>query len=300
MLTRRRLLKLGVAGALGYIATGGAVARAVVDALGNTVDLARPPQRIVAINPAMVESLFAIGAGPRVVAIGGAVKYPEEALRLPSVGGALGISVEAVLAMRPDLVVVAVGTEAAAKVHRPLVAMGVPVFLTSYSDFASILRYILALGEALGLREDAERVVAGMRERLDALAARLANEPIVKVFLETGAAGASSFQTVKDGHYASDAIRLVRGDNVFKRLSGPPQVTLEGLHAADPDWIVILSNDPSQTQEAVADRPGWRDLRAVRSGHVRVIPRGFMLIPGPRQADAIEILARAVHPGAFP
>ncbi|MCC7250624.1 ABC transporter substrate-binding protein [Hyphomicrobium sp.] len=296
MLTRRHLLAAGAAFAAELAIAGRVLA--LEDAAGNKLNLPSPPRRIVAINPAMVETVVAIGALDRLVGIGGKVSYPEQVRGLPSVGGALGFSVEAVLALDPDLVVMAVGTDAAAQLTRPLSAMGVPIFLATYSDFASILNYMRRLGDALGLRDGADRLVARMQGTIAELASKLKDRPRLGVYMETGAAGTAAFQTVRAGHYADDGIRLAGGRNVFT-LAGPRQVTVEGIADADPDVIVVLASDPSLKPEDVAGRPGWTALRAVREKKVAVLPRGFMLIPGPRQAEAISILARAIHPEAF-
>ncbi|HWX47034.1 MAG TPA: ABC transporter substrate-binding protein [Roseomonas sp.] len=297
MPTRRHLLAAGGTALLG----SGRSARGstLSDALGRRLDLPAPPQRIVAIYPAMVETVFAIGAGDRVIGIGGKVQYPPEALGKPSIGGLLGFSPEAVFALRPDLVVIAIGTDADTQLRGPLIALGVPLLLADYPRFSSILRNVRLLGEALGLPARAERLAAAMEEQLGRLSAAVAGRPTPKVYLETGAAGHGSFQTVRAGHYADDVIRLAGGRNIFSGLSGPPQVTLEGIAAADPDRIVVLSSDPGWTAATIAARSGWGTLRAVRGGRVSVLPRGFMLIPGPRQIEAVSILAKTIHPEAF-
>lgn len=295
MLSRRQFLARSAAAACALPTSR---AFALKDAVGNALILPKAPQRIVAINPAMVESVLAIGAGDRLVAVGGKVLYPKEARELPSVGGSLGISVEAILAQKPDLVVIAVATEAAARLTLPLRELRIPVFLASYNDFGSILTYIRLLGEALDLREGAARVTAGMQATVRDVMARVHDRPRLGVYLETGAAGSAALQTVRVGHYADDAIQIAGGRNIFS-IRGAPQVTLEGIAAGDPDVIVVLASNPGLTATAVRARPGWQALRAVREKNVVVLPRGYMLIPGPRQADAIAILARAIHPEAY-
>lgn len=296
MLTRRRLLAL--TSALAAELAGASRVLGFEDAVGTKITLSHPPRRIVAINPSMVESVVAIGGADRLVGIGGKVAYPQDVLRLPSVGGALGISLEAVLALEPDLVIMALGAEGSAQIVSPLREMGCAVFLATYSDFASILRYIRLLGNVSGLREGAERLTAGMEQTVASVSRSVRGLNTPKVYFETGAAGTGAFQTVRSGHYADDAIRLAGGRNAFN-LAGPPQVTLEGIDSVDPDRIIVLASDPALTAEAVAARPGWQALRAVRERRITILPRGFMLIPGPRQAEAITILARAIHPGAL-
>lgn len=273
-------------------------ATALEDAVGNTLNLASVPRRIIAIHPPMVETVVAIGAGERLVGIGGVVLYPDSVLGLPRIGGALNFSVEATLSLNPDLVVMPSGTDATAQLAGPLAAMGVPVFLAKYTDFASITRYIRLLGAALEFREGAERAIGAMEAKAAAVAQRLAGRPARRIYLETGAAGTAAFQTIRSGHYAEDTIRRAGGLNAFE-LKGPPQVTIEGLASVDPDVVVVLANSSHVTASSIANRPGWTALRAVREGRIAVIPRGFMLIPGPRQAEAIEVLARAIHPEAF-
>ncbi|MCZ4351754.1 ABC transporter substrate-binding protein [Roseovarius aestuarii] len=297
MLTRRRFLSGSAA--LAVSCGSSANAFAFEDALGNEIVLPNLPRRVITINSAMIESVFAIGAGQQVVGVGGKVMHPPEAFGLPSVGGAVGYSAEAVLALKPELVVMAVSTSAAAQLTRPMKAMNVPVFLASYSDFPSILRYIGLLGPALGRSQQAEQLVQNMQAQTVQLRQRLQDRPRLRVFLETGAAGNAAFQTVRRGHYANDSIYFAGGENVFSDLRGPKQVTVEGIAAADPDKIVVLTSDPNWTSQTIAQRPGWHVLRAVREGNVVVLPRSFMLVPGPRQAKAISILAHAIHPEAF-
>ena len=296
MLHRRRFLALTAA----MTAQLGVFARATEfkDAVGNTLNLPSAPRRIIAIHPPMVESVVSLGAEDRLVGIGGVVLYPESVLGLPRIGGALNFSVEAILSLNPDLVVMGVDTDATAQLADPLSAMSVPVFLAKYSDFASITRYIRLLGTALDLREGSDRLIGAMEAKAAAVGQKLASRPVRRIYLETGAAGTAAFQTIRSGHYAEDTIRRAGGLNAFD-LIGPPQVTLEGLADADPDVVVVLANNTHVTTASIADRPGWTALRAIREGRVAVIPRGFMLIPGPRQAEAIEVLARAIHPEAF-
>lgn len=296
MLNRRRFLALSAAIAAPFSVVRRATA--LEDAVGNPLNLPSVPRRIIAIHPPMVETVVAIGAGERLVGIGGVVLYPESVLGLPRIGGALNFSVEATLSLNPDLVVMPSGTDATAQLAGPLAAMGVPVFLAKYTDFASITRYIRLLGAALEFREGAERAIAAMEAKAAAVAERLAGRPARRIYLETGAAGTAAFQTIRSGHYAEDTIRRAGGLNAFD-LKGPPQVTIEGLASADPDVIVVLANNAHVTASSIGNRPGWTALRAVRQGRIAVIPRGFMLIPGPRQAEAIEVLARAIHPEAF-
>jgi iron complex transport system substrate-binding protein len=235
--------------------------------------------------------------GSRVVGMGGGVKYPPEAVGKPDVGGKLGLSAEVIASLKPDLIVVAAETGAAATLAQPMAAAGIPMLVLSYPRIESVFRNLTVLGEVLGVQPRANAVIAQMKDKLAAVDIAVKGLPRPRVYLETGAAGSGSFQTIGPGHYADDSLRLAGGRNAFPTLHGASQVTSESIALADPDRMVILTSDPALTIPMLAQRPGWDQLRAIRSGNAMIVPRGFILIPGPRQADAVTILARAIHPG---
>lgn len=269
--------------------------RTLTDAFGRSVPIAAPPQRIVTVFPSNVEILFALGLADRVAAIGGRVRYPAEALAKPSVGGALGYSPEAVAAHRPDLLVLTPSHQTAVALVEPFTRLGVPVLMLEHPDLPAVLRNIALVGRATGTEAAAVQVLDRLRARLDAVRRRWAGRPVPTVYLETAAAARGAFQTIGQGHYAHDALAWAGGRNVFGDLAGSQQVSAEAIAVRDPDVIVSLQSVPKAADE-IAARPGWRHLRAVRSGRVVVLERGHKLIPGPRQVEAVEAYARALHP----
>jgi iron complex transport system substrate-binding protein len=272
--------------------------RTITDAAGRPVRIAAPPQRIVTIFPSNVEIAFALGLGDRVVAIGGRVRWPEAAMHKPSVGGALGYSAEALAAHRPDLVILTPSHHSALGLVDAFTRLGVPVLVLAHPDLPAVLRNLALVGRATGADEQAERTAAAFRARLEAVRAQWAGRPMPTVYLETAAAARGAFQTIGTGHYASDALAWAGGRNVFADLQGSVQVSAEAIALRDPEVIVSLQQRPGPP-DAVGARPGWSRLAAVRAGRVVVLPRGHALIPGPRQIEAVEQYARALHPEAF-
>ena len=269
--------------------------RRLRDAVGRAVTLERQPQRIVVIFPSNTEIAFALGLDERIAAVGGLVRWPPQALNKPSVGGAMGYSAEAVAALRPDLIVLTPSHRTALSLIDPFERLGVPVLVLHHPDLPSILRNIALFGQAAGCEAAASAVVAGMRTQLDAVRQRLQGAPRRRVYLETAAAARGAFQTVGAGHYANDALAWAGGENVFSDLSAAAQVSGEAIFARDPDVIVALQSVPRGVESIVA-RPGWKALRAVREGRVVVLERRHFLIPGPRQIEAVQAYARAIHP----
>jgi iron complex transport system substrate-binding protein len=303
-MTRREglglLLAAGTGVAVAEPVAGPAIAwpRTLVDALQRSVRIAAPPQRIVTVFPSNVEILFALGLADRVVAIGGRVRHPPEAVSKPSVGGALGYSPEAVAAYRPDLLVLTPSHQTALGLVEPFTRAGVPVLMLAHPDLPSVLRNIILVGQATGAEAQAERLRSQMQQQLEAVRARWQGLPPRSVYLETAAAERGAFQTIGRGHYADDALAWAGGRNVFGDLSGSQQVSAEAIAVRDPEVIVSLQAVPKPAA-SIAARPGWQHLRAVREGRVVVLARGHKLIPGPRQIEAVLDYARALHPERF-
>jgi iron complex transport system substrate-binding protein len=301
---RRHMLSLGAA-LLGASATAAAAAPApaafpceLTDALGRRVRIERAPQRLVVIFPSNVELAWALGLADRVAAIGGSVRWPEAAQEKPRVGGALGYSAEAVAAHRPDLIVLTPSHQSALGLIAPFERLGVPVLVLAHPDLPAVLRNLDLLGQATGTQAQAQAVRADMQARLHAVAERVRGRPVRSVYLETAAAARGAFQTMGTGHYANDALRWAGGRNVFADLDGAQQVSGEAIFARDPEVIISLQKTP-KSPDLIAARPGWHTLRAVRTGRVVVLERSHRLIPGPRQIEAVEAYARAIHPEAF-
>lgn len=272
--------------------------RRVVDALGRTVTISAAPQRIVAVFPSNIEIVFALGLADRVAAVGGRVRWPETALAKPSVGGSLGYSPEAVAQYAPDLIIVTTSHYTALELIAPFTKLGVPVLVLAHPDLPSVLRNIELIGRASGTDQEANVLRQSMQRQLDCVAARWRGRSKPTVYFETAVAARGAYQTIGSGHYANDALNCAGGVNVFADLANSVQVSAEAIAVRDPEVIISLQQKPKDVS-SVTSRPGWQQLRAVRNGRVVVLERSHKLIPGPRQVEAVEAYARALHPGAF-
>jgi iron complex transport system substrate-binding protein len=258
---------------------------------------AKVPSRIVSLSPSTTEALFAIGAGDRTVGRSRFCDYPPEALRLPVVGGYVDPSLEAIVALKPDLVVGARGPAGHGLLDQ-LAALGIPTFFPPTESMSEIDAMIEELGERLGLRDSARNLVNRSRQRREEIARAVAREERVRVLLVFGVtpivvAGPDSFP--------NEMLTMARGQNVV--TSGKAYTTLgaERLVVLDPQVILDASTmgAPGDTGPGVRpDDPGWRELSAVRQGKVVVIRDEAVLRPGPRIAEGLAVLARALHPHA--
>lgn len=259
---------------------------AVRDDTGQTIRLARPAQRIVSLAPHITENLFAIGAGGRVVGTVDFSNFPEAAKRIPRVGGYEKIDLEAVAALRPDLVIAWESGNIASHVAK-LKAIGLPVLLTDTKRIEDVPADLERLGELSGARDEARAAAAQFRSRLAALTARHAARPKVATFYQVWN---QPLMTVGGGQIISDAIHLCGGDNVFAGLRQmAAAVTVEAVLAANPEAIVASGMDEARP-EWLDEWRRWPALTAVARNNLFFVPPDHLQRHTPRILDGIERL----------
>lgn len=255
----------------------GANAVSVIDDYGHPVELAQPAQRIVSLAPSLTELAYGAGAGARLV---GAVQYsdyPPAARGLPRIGSDAGIDVEALLALRPDLVLAWPNAGSVKTIER-LASLGLPVFRSEPRELADIPRTLERLGELAGTREVAARAAADFRARAAELAARYAGRARVRVFYEIWD---RPLMTVNGAHLISKVIRLCGGENVFAALPLiAPTIDREAVLKADPD--VIIGGGEGNIAPAWLDEWKAFPLRAAARGRLYGITPALVEQPTPR------------------
>jgi ABC-type Fe3+-hydroxamate transport system substrate-binding protein len=249
------------------------------------------PQRVVVLAPSSVETVFALGAGDRVVGVCGQCDYPAEAVRLPKVGGYLAPSVESVLGVRPDLVV-AVPSPGNREAVRAIERTGVRVLVVQDRRLEDLWTSIRTIAETLGIPDAGERLAADVRGKLDAVRARVAARPRARVLLVVGH---SPLIVAGGGTLQGELLEIAGGTNVAVGVgSAWPQVSRELVVAEAPDVIL---------DAAMGTEAGARDLfarlttvPAVRNGRIVPLHSDAVFRAGPRVAEGAELLARAIHP----
>jgi len=247
--------------------------------------------RIVSLAPSTTESLFAIGAGDRVVGRSRYCNWPPEVAALPAVGG-LQPDVEAVLELRPDLVV-GPSRGVSSRLSEQLGARNIATWFPATESLAAIDSMLVGLGQRSGHVADASRLVAALDAREQAIKRSVATSPRPRVLVVVGnapvvVAGAKS--------YMDELLRYAGASNVITQGTAWPTLGYEEIFDLDPDVVLDVSVGPSGTTRVTADAAGWSGLRAVREGHVIAINDERILRPGPRIADGLAILARLLHP----
>lgn len=286
---KARALIAALSCAFSFALAGPAVAEPVrlIDAAGRSVEIARPPQRIVPIFASNAELVAALGLTERVVGVEAYTRFPPELSRKPQVGGRLGFSVDAIVAQRPDLLIVTPARQAMHQLIDPMTRLGIPVIVLLARSVAEVMDNLRLVGQAVGLPERGEAVATTLEARLAAVAATAPPQP-PRVVMITGRLGNGLVLVARADTYTGDAIVRAGGRHALER-SIVAQVSPEAIIAADPD--ILLFAGTRTDLDALIVQPGWRLLRAVREGRTHLVSRAQFLIPGPRTVDGIETLA---------
>lgn len=220
----------------------------VVDSMGRTVSLQKPASRIVALAPHIVENLYSAGAGDKLVAVVDYSNFPAQAQSLPTIGSAFTWSVESVVALSPDLVVLwgsGNGMTALPQLER----LGLQVYVSEPRVLSDISASIRDFGSLAGTTDIADRNAAAFEAEIDALRRRARDDAPLSVFYQIWN---SPLQTINGDHIISQVIELCGGRNVFAAQPQiAPHIALESLLQADPQVIVASGMGES--------RPEWLD-----------------------------------------
>ena len=266
---------------------------AVGDDYGHVVRLAAPPRRIVSLNPASTELLFALGAGARVVGRTQYDLWPDSARLVPSVGAGMQPNLEAVLGRKPDLVVMyASGSDRGAADR--LTAAGVTTAAFRMDRIADFARVTMLLGRLIGDTVRARAVVDSVTGTLDRVRHATASLPRPTVFLH---AWEKPLMTIGGGSFLSELVTIAGGRNIYDSLPAPsPVVTLEDVLRRNPD--IILVSPIERNNMLRSDR--WHALPAVRNGRVLAYDTNLVARPAVKLGEAAVSLARLFHPGVLP
>jgi iron complex transport system substrate-binding protein len=262
-----------------------------------------PAKRIISLVPALTEVLFAIGAGPQVIAVSSFDDDPPEVLKLPRVGALLDPDTERILSMRPDLVLT-YGSQT--DLDKQLAAAGIRTFSYRHGGLADVTPTFRTLGDLTGHRDEAARVANAIDARLAAIRSRVADRRRPRTLLVMGREPLSLRQLHASGGigFLHDLVTLAGAVNVFSDVQRQAvHASTEMLIARAPDVILVHLYSRVLSQEAVEkERQTWRQLPsipAVKAGRVHILLGDHLVVPGPRIAAAAEEIARAIHPEAF-
>lgn len=258
----------------------------VTDDTGHTLRLPAPAHRIVSLAPHVTETLFAAGAGAQLVGAVDYSDYPEAAKRVPRVGGYSKLDLEAVAALKPDLVVGWASGNSPAHIEK-LRALGIPVYLAQPERIEDVAKSLERFGELAGTQTAAQAAATAFRSRLATLRAQYSTRPAVRTFYQIWK---QPLMTVGGNQMISDVIRLCGGENVFADLKPlAPKVTIEAVLAVNPE-VIVASGMGEARPEWLDDWRQWKTLTAVKHDNLFFIPPDLIQRHTPRLAEGAEQL----------
>ena len=257
-----------------------------VDDAGDTVRLAAPAGRVVSLVPATTEILFAIGAGPLMVGRTRWDDYPAAAQQVPDVGDGINPNVEAIMGQRPDLVVMYFSGSNAGAAER-LRQLNIPTVQLSVDRLSDVGRIARLLGDLTGRPAQGDSVAVATEQAVDHVSVPPdSTGPRILIV-----AWDQPPMAIGGGSFLSELVERAGGVNLFGDLATPSaQVSLEAIVARNPDALLVSSDGPP----AIAGRPEWRIVPAVKENRFIHVTSSAFSRPSPRAAEAIDELKRKI------
>jgi iron complex transport system substrate-binding protein len=261
------------------------------DDFGDPVRIGEPPRRIVSLNPATTEILFALGAGSRLVGRSNYDLWPDSAKLIQALGNGIQPNVEAVLGTRPDLVVLYASQD-----NRPAAgrfrAAGVNTLSLKNDSIADFRRTVETLGAILGDSVRARSVTDSVYHTIDRVRASTARLTRPTVFWHIWDA---PLITIGAGSFMNELVNIAGATNVYADIEAPSKtISLEDVARRDPEFILAGPIGAAK----IAGDPRWRIVRAVRNGKVLIVDTVVVARPSVRLGEAALSLANLLHPGA--
>jgi|SRR5579862_2278707 len=277
----------------------GANTRIVIDDVGRRVVVPAQVNRIVTLAPNLTETVYALGLQDKLAGDTDLCDTPAAAKQKPHVGNPQNPSLEAIVALRPDLVLAttSINVESTADA---LARLGIAVYTTAgdTQTMLEMLDSIAKMADLMGAGPQGAAFVGRLRARLDALHARLADRPLAHVLFVVWE---DPLITIGQNTFIADALRWAGAESILLSDQNWPHLGIEEVVRLQPDYIVFAGGHGDSAESELADlraKPIWRDLDAVEAGHVVNLSEESIR-PAPGLVDAIEQLARTVHPEAF-
>jgi iron complex transport system substrate-binding protein len=270
--------------------------RNVVDEAGRTVTLPVKVERIVSLAPNLTEIVYAVGAGERLVGNTTFCDYPAAAKDVAKVGDTLQPSIERILALRPQLVLVSTASQLEA-FTKQLNEHQIAVYVTDPRDLEGVFRSILGVGDLLNEAVAAGELVKQLRARNEQVERAVAGRPDVSVFFQLSG---QPLYTAGKTSFVTNLIARAGGRSVTADVNEAwPRLSDEVALASHPDAIIMLSGDAMGAAANTKVAAALKNSPAALSGRVYRIDGDLLTRPGPRLIDGLEQMAHALHPEAF-
>ena len=277
-----------------------ASATTITDDMGKTVTIPAVPQRIISLSPSTTEILFGLGLDDRIVGVTEYCDYPAEARDKPKIGGYSTVSIEKVIAQKPDLVVASFGN--GEELVDQLQSLDMTVISMDPQTISDVMNDITIIGEATGTPENASDLRGGLEARIQNVedtASRADDRPKVAHVIWNDPIYVSGSGTFQD-----EMIRMAGGVNAFPSIDGWKNIGIEDFITANPDVLIVntgsgMGGDVDVIAKYFREEPRFANVAAISNNRIYLIDSDMVDRAGPRIVDALEDFARDVHPELY-
>ncbi len=263
-------------------------------------DTADTPQRIICAAPSIVEVVFALDQGDKVVGVSDFTTYPPEAARIEEIGGIINPNLERIVTLKPDLIIVLGEMEAVTTLCKQ---KNIPYLRVDMANLESVFNDIIKIGDVLNCQEKAVKLMQNINDQLGKIN-KLSQEKEVtpNVFLCIGRRGGSltGLYTINNDTFLNDLLEIAGGRNIYEDIEGAyPQVSKESLLKRVPDVIIeLFPNNASMSGSIEQNLSDWQampNLPAVANGRVYSVTNDYIMIPGPRMGLTAQRFYELIH-----
>lgn len=262
--------------------------RTVDDDLGRVVRLPVTIERAVSLAPSLTEAIFAVGAGDRLVGVTTYCNYPEAAKSIEKIGDTQTPNIERIVALKPDVVFVSTASQLEAFMQT-LEQQNISVYVASPKDLDGVIKNLRMFGSMFGTQNTSDELVAELERRLATVDERVREMERPRVFVQISK---EPLFTIGNDSFLTRIVDRAGGVSVTRDVETPyPKLSKETASALDPD--VIILSDSADDREP---NPVFKNSPAVKNGRVYKINADIISRPGPRLVDAMEQIAKDLHP----
>jgi len=262
--------------------------RSVTDDLGRTVNVPVKIDRAVSLAPSLTEMIFAVGAGDTLVGVTSYCNYPEQAKTIEKVGDTMTPNIERIIVLKPQIVFVSTASQLEA-FTKTLDDQGIAVFVSDGKSLDDVYRSLNQFGDLFGTKKRAANLVSDLTQRADAVRSSVEGKPTPKVFVQISN---DPLFTIGKDSFLTEVLEHAGGTSATKDVpTAYPKLSKETAMAMDPDVIILSESEDNREANAV-----FKNSTAVKNGRVYRVNADILSRPGPRLVDAIEQIARDLHP----
>lgn len=267
----------------------------VKDSTGEEFTFEKAPERIISVSPAETEALFAIGLGEQIVGVSDYDDYPEAATTKAKMGGIVEPNAEAIIAAKPDIVFTGISMkEEAVKKYRDL---GIKIFKVAPKSYDDVIANIEMYGKITDHQAQAKEVIDHMnavREEVKTAVKDVTEKKQVYIEFSPG-------YTVGGDEFMSELVEIAGGVNIAANESGWVKINEENIIKSNPDVILYAAglvdyDSKKPLEEIITNRKGWSSIKAIQDKQVIGLEQNSLSRPGPRLADGLKNIAKALYP----